>query len=158
MGMLAPRLAFCPDRQRPAEAVQDNQPPALPAWRSNRSRQAVDAELWLVTLGECLRGNSANSMTPNAASDEAMTAIETTKERWFEAEANRMAGQIALLSREPDAAKAEAYFERALVGCTQATSKIVGTPRRNEHGAALARPGQGAASARTAFSGLRLVH
>jgi class 3 adenylate cyclase/predicted ATPase len=46
--------------------------------------------------------------------DEAMTAIEATEERWFEAEANRLAGQIALLSREPDAAKAEAYFERAL--------------------------------------------
>ena len=45
---------------------------------------------------------------------EAMTAIETTKERWFEAEVNRIAGEIALKSPEPDAAKAEAYFERAL--------------------------------------------
>jgi len=45
---------------------------------------------------------------------EAMTAMETTKERWNEAEVNRMAGEIALLSSEPDAAKAEAYFERAL--------------------------------------------
>ena len=45
---------------------------------------------------------------------EAMSTIETTKERWFEAEANRLAGEIALVSPEPDAAKAEAYFERAL--------------------------------------------
>jgi hypothetical protein len=45
---------------------------------------------------------------------EAMTAIETTKERWCESEVNRIAGKIALLSPEPDAAKAEAYFERAL--------------------------------------------
>jgi class 3 adenylate cyclase/predicted ATPase len=45
---------------------------------------------------------------------EAMTAIETTQETWFEAEVNRTAGEIALLSPEPDAAKAEAYFERAL--------------------------------------------
>ena len=45
---------------------------------------------------------------------EAMTAVETTKERWCEAEVNRMAGEIALMSPEPDAAKAEAYFERAL--------------------------------------------
>jgi predicted ATPase len=43
-----------------------------------------------------------------------MTAIETTQETWFEAEVNRTAGEIALLSPEPDAAKAEAYFERAL--------------------------------------------
>ena len=46
--------------------------------------------------------------------DEAMTAMETTKERWFEAEVNRIAGEIALKSPEPDAAKAEGYFERAL--------------------------------------------
>ena len=43
-----------------------------------------------------------------------MTAIETTKERWFEAETNRIAGEIALMTPKPDAAKAEAYFERAL--------------------------------------------
>jgi predicted ATPase len=41
-----------------------------------------------------------------------MTAAETTKERWHEADVHRLAGEIALLSPEPDAAKA--YFERAL--------------------------------------------
>ena len=45
---------------------------------------------------------------------EAMTAMETTKERWWEAEVHRIAGEIALKSPKPDAAKAEAYFERAL--------------------------------------------
>jgi predicted ATPase len=45
---------------------------------------------------------------------EAMMAVETTKERWWLAEANRVAGEIALMSPEPDTAKAEAYFERAL--------------------------------------------
>ena len=45
---------------------------------------------------------------------EAITTIEETKERWFEAEINRTAGEIALISLEPDAAKAELYFERAL--------------------------------------------
>ena len=45
---------------------------------------------------------------------EAMAAVETTSERWCEAELDRMAGEIALMSPEPDAAKAEAYFERAL--------------------------------------------
>jgi predicted ATPase len=42
-----------------------------------------------------------------------MSIIETTKERWFEAEVNRIAGEIALRS-ERDEAKAEAYFEHAL--------------------------------------------
>jgi predicted ATPase len=45
---------------------------------------------------------------------EAMTAMETTKERWFEAEVNRLAGEIALKSFQSDAAKAEGYFDRAL--------------------------------------------
>jgi predicted ATPase len=45
---------------------------------------------------------------------EAMTAVDTTNERWCEAEVQRVAGEIALMPREPDAAKAEAYFERAL--------------------------------------------
>jgi predicted ATPase len=45
---------------------------------------------------------------------EAMSVVETTKERWYEADIHRMAGEIALKSPEPEIAKAEAYFERAL--------------------------------------------
>jgi predicted ATPase len=45
---------------------------------------------------------------------EAMTAVETTKEKLWEPEIHRTAGEIALMSPEPDAAKAEACFERAL--------------------------------------------
>ena len=45
---------------------------------------------------------------------EAMTAAETTKETWCEAEIHRTAGEIALMSPEPDAAKAQADFERAI--------------------------------------------
>jgi predicted ATPase len=43
-----------------------------------------------------------------------MSAVETTGERWFDAEANRIAGEIALMAPEPDTAKAEGYFKRAL--------------------------------------------
>jgi class 3 adenylate cyclase/predicted ATPase len=46
---------------------------------------------------------------------EAMTTMETTKERWCEAEIHRIAGEIVLRSPEPNMSKAEAYFERALV-------------------------------------------
>jgi class 3 adenylate cyclase/predicted ATPase len=45
---------------------------------------------------------------------EAITAVETTKERLWEAEVQRTSGEIALMSPEQDAAKAQAYFERAL--------------------------------------------
>jgi predicted ATPase len=54
---------------------------------------------------------------------EAMSIIETAKERWFEAEVNRIAGAIALKSPEPDAPKAEAYFERALTVARQQQAK-----------------------------------
>ncbi len=54
---------------------------------------------------------------------EAMTAVETTKENWYEAEINRVAGEIALLPPEPDATKAEAYFARALEVARQQQAK-----------------------------------
>jgi len=44
---------------------------------------------------------------------EAITTMETTKERWYEAEVYRVAGEIALKSPERET-KAQAYFERAL--------------------------------------------
>jgi predicted ATPase len=46
--------------------------------------------------------------------DEAVATVNRTKERWWEAKVNRIAGEIALLSPERDVAKAEAYFERSL--------------------------------------------
>jgi len=54
---------------------------------------------------------------------EAMTTIETYKERLYEAEVNRAAGEIALMSLEPDAAKAKAYFERAIAVARQQQAK-----------------------------------
>jgi len=45
---------------------------------------------------------------------EAISAFETTGEKWYEAEIHRTAGEIAIKSPEPDTAKAETYFDRAL--------------------------------------------
>ena len=73
---------------------------------------------------------------------EAAMAVETTKEKWCEAEVHRVAGEIALMSAEPDAAKAPAYFERALVVARAQQAKSWEATRRNEHGAAVARSGQ----------------
>jgi hypothetical protein len=44
--------------------------------------------------------------------DDDKAAMEAAKERMYEAEVNRVAGEIALKSPEHGAAKAEAYFER----------------------------------------------
>jgi predicted ATPase len=45
---------------------------------------------------------------------EALSAVETTKERWYEAEINRISGEIALKLPQLGPSQAEAYFERAL--------------------------------------------
>ena len=54
---------------------------------------------------------------------EAITTVERTKERWCEAEVYRTAGEIILLSPDPDATKAQAYFERALQTARQQRAK-----------------------------------
>ena len=46
--------------------------------------------------------------------DEAITAVETTKERWYEAEIYRVAGEIALRCPAPHLMKAAEYFEHGL--------------------------------------------
>ena len=45
---------------------------------------------------------------------EAVTAVETINESRYEADIHHIAGEIALLSPEPDAARAQACFEHAL--------------------------------------------
>jgi hypothetical protein len=71
---------------------------------------------------------------------EAMAAVEMAKEKWCEAEVNRIAGKIALLSLGPDAARAEECFERALA--VARAQQFLGIARCDKHGAAVARSGQ----------------
>ena len=54
---------------------------------------------------------------------EALTATYATNEKWFEAEINRVAGEIARRSPQSDTAKAETYFERALAVARQQQAK-----------------------------------
>lgn len=54
---------------------------------------------------------------------EAMTAIETTKERWWEAEINRIAGEISLRSPQGDITAAGSYFDRALAVAREQQAK-----------------------------------
>ncbi len=83
----------------------------LTAYRSTGS--TAIAPLWLSYMA---RANETLGRFDEAwrCISEAMTAVEKTKETWLEAEVNRVAGEIALMPPEPDAAKAQAYFERAL--------------------------------------------
>ena len=55
--------------------------------------------------------------------DKAMTTMETNKEKWFEAEVNRIAGEVARKSPAPHTAKAAEYFKRALKVARQQQAK-----------------------------------
>ncbi|HWX27959.1 MAG TPA: hypothetical protein VNZ53_11075, partial [Steroidobacteraceae bacterium] len=94
---------------------------AITAYRSQGSTAWV-----LVWLSYLARAHAELGQFDDAwrCIGEAMTAVETTKERWIEAEVHRVAGDIALMSPQPDSAKAEAYFKRALTvaGAQQAKS------------------------------------
>ena len=61
---------------------------------------------------------------------EAMTAVETTKEKWCEAEVHRIAGEIALMSPEPDAAKARSVFRARARGCACSSRQSPGNCAR----------------------------
>ena len=89
---------------------------------------------------------------------EAMTAVETAKERWYEAEVSRIAGEIALLSPEPDVAKAEAYFARALEVAQKQQAKSWELRAAMSMARTLARSGQAAAGPQASRSSPWLVH
>ena len=81
------------------------------AWRSTGST------LWIpFYLSHLARAHAELGQLDDARRciGDAIGAVETTKERWCELEVNRVAGEIALKSPEPDVAKAQSYFERAL--------------------------------------------
>jgi predicted ATPase len=93
---------------------------AIPVWRSTGARLLLP--VWLSLLARAC-GELGQFDDAWSHIGEAMTAVETTKETWYEAEAHRIAGEIALMSPERDAAKAEARFERALAGARAQQAK-----------------------------------
>ena len=96
---------------------------------------------WLSSLASAY-ANTGQFVDAWRCIGEAMTAIKTTGERWFEAEVNRIAGEIALKSPEPDAAKAQANFEGALAVARQQQAKSWELRAAMSPRAALARSGQ----------------
>jgi predicted ATPase len=95
---------------KPSEAVPTIKS-GISGWRSTGAR------LWMPLFVSCLAKAYAEIGQYDDAwrsIDEAMTAAQTSKETWCEADIHRIAGEIALLSPQPDAEKAEASFARAL--------------------------------------------
>ena len=81
------------------------------AWRSTGSTLLVPGYLTIFAGANAERGNLDEA---RRSIDEAMGLMEATGERLWEAETNRIAGEVALMVPEPNAAKAEAHFEGAL--------------------------------------------
>ena len=128
---------------RAAEAVQDI-PSGVIAMRSTGNTMWTPLFLTHLAQANAELGQFKSAWTNI---HEAMIAVETTKETWYEAEINRVAGEIALLGTEADAVKAEAYFASALDDCSHAASEILGAPRGDEHGATAARSREAGARA-----------
>jgi predicted ATPase/class 3 adenylate cyclase len=103
---------------RNATAAVDLISSGVTAWRS------TGATLWLpLYLPFLARAHAALGQLDDARRclDEAEAAA--ARERWWEAEVIRVAGEVTLLSPEQDAAKAEAYFGRALSVARQQQAK-----------------------------------
>ena len=92
----------------------------ITAWRS------TGATLWMPWYLSCLASAHAELGQFDCACrclGDAITAAVSTQEKWYEAEIHRTAGEIALMLPEPDAAKAETDFERALAIARQQQAK-----------------------------------
>ena len=91
---------------------------------------------------------------------EAMTTIDKTKEMWWEAEvADRVAGEIGpAISLSLIRQKLQTYFERALYVARQQEAKSWELRAAMSLARLWRDQGKRAASARTACSGLRVVH
>jgi class 3 adenylate cyclase/predicted ATPase len=81
------------------------------------SRQSAGARLhepmhlWHLALAYAELGRSDDA---RHCIDDAIEIAERSKEKWCEAELHRIAGEVELKSPEPDAARAEGCFDRAL--------------------------------------------
>jgi len=84
---------------------------AIPAMRSTGT--TIYLPVWLSHLARAY-GELGQFDEAWRCIEEAKALLETTKEQWYEAELHRIAGEIALIPSEPDAAKAQTHFERSL--------------------------------------------
>ena len=83
----------------------------LTAWRATGATMLLPMRL--ATLANAHAGSGQFDHAWHSIG-EALATIQATKERWYEAEVNRIAGEIALQTPNQVAARAETYFERAL--------------------------------------------
>jgi predicted ATPase len=84
---------------------------AINVYRSMESTLRLPEFLWYLAKAHAQLGQMDDAWR---CVDEAITIMRASGETWFEAELHRVSGEIALMGSNPDAEKAEAYFNRAL--------------------------------------------
>jgi predicted ATPase len=95
-------------------------PLGIAAWRSTGSTLQIPFHLSHLARAHAELGQFEEAWH---CIGEAMWAVETTREKWCEADVQRTAGEIALTLPAPEVAKAEAYFERALAVAREQQAK-----------------------------------
>jgi predicted ATPase len=90
------------------------------AFRSTGANFLAPLDLSLQAITHAALGNFDDARRCIA---EAMNAMETNKEKWFEADVIRTAGAVELKSPQRDTVKAEGYFERALAVAREQQAK-----------------------------------
>jgi predicted ATPase len=93
---------------------------AITSLRSTGTTLYEPRHLWYLAMAYAELGQLDDA---RRCIDDAIDKVERSKEKWCEAEVHRTAGEIVLKSPQPEAAKAEAYFERALVVARQQQAK-----------------------------------
>jgi predicted ATPase len=92
----------------------------LDAWRSTGSTLRVPTDLSYLASAYLKVGQFDDA---ERCIREAMMAVESTDERWYEAEVNRIAGEVTLHSLLRDTSNSEGYFERALAVAREQQAK-----------------------------------
>jgi predicted ATPase len=105
--------------EKTAEAV-NQLTSGIMAWRSTGASLFAPTQLSVLAAAYAKLGQFDDGQRNI---DDAMAGMVTSKEIWFEAEANRIAGEIALISPDRDVVKAKAYFDRALAVARQQQAK-----------------------------------
>ena len=83
----------------------------IAAWQSNGTKMFMP--LWLAYLSRAYVDSGQVDLASRTI-NEAIATVEATGERWIEPELHRIAGENSLISAARNAAKAQAYFQRAL--------------------------------------------
>ena len=106
----------------PADAVETITS-ALTAQRSTGATAHIPRDLSSLTTAYANLGQYDDAWR---SIDEAVTAVETTKERWWKAEVHRIAGEITLMSPRPNVTKAAPVFRARTRGRSSGSKQIPG--------------------------------